>query len=502
LYVIEVVADTMKKSVLYKIAGVVIVLFWLCLLAGMVGKAKVSSLRTDLSTHNEKSTLEKGSEEWMEIFYKDRKVGYTVSKVTKLKEAFEINEEIFLALNLMGSVQEILSSTRAQVDKEFLLERFDFSLSSGFAQFVISGEIKGNDLYLRIGEKGKEKAQRVRLPSKPMISAGLTPFFRSRLLKVGDTFTVPIFDPVTMTTNSTVIEVMARERIEVNDTTHQAFRLKMHLLGKPLIFWVDEKGVSLKEEGFMGFTLVRSTRAMAQAGLERSRKTDFYDLSAIEVAETLEKPRLLSLLRVRLNQIPPSLPLDGLRQSLDGLILSVQKERAPFTASYSIPYRGNDNTLLAYLKPEMLIQSEDPEIVRLAKRIVEGTADPFVAAHILQDWVFENLEKMPVVSVPDAKEILAHKKGDCNEHAALLTALLRAAGIPARIVVGLVYKEGKFYYHAWNEAYINRWISMDATLRQMPVDATHIKLVEGGIENQIHLVGLIGNLTLTIVESR
>ena len=492
----------MKKSVLYKIAGVVIVLFWLFVLAGLVRKTKVSSQSTDVFPGNEKTALEKGSEEWMEVFYKDRKVGYTVTRVTKLKEAFEINEEIFLTLNLMGSVQEILSSTRAQVDERFLLDRFDFSLSSGFAQFTISGEIKGNDLYLRVGEKGTGKERRVRMPSKPMISAGLTPFFRSRTLKVGESFAVPIFDPVTMTTNSTVIEVMAREKIELNDTTHEAFRLKMNLLGKPLIFWVDEKGVSLKEEGFMGFTLVRSTRARAQAGLERSREIDFYDLSAINVAETLENPRELSLLRVRLNQIPPSLPLDGVRQSLDGLILSVQKERAPFTASYSIPYGGSDNRLLAYLKPEMLIQSEDPEIVRVATRIVEGTADPFIAAHMLLGWVFENLEKMPVVSVPDAKEILVHKKGDCNEHAALLTALLRAAGIPARIVVGLVYNEGKFYYHAWNEAYINGWVSMDATLSQMPVDATHIKLVDGGIENQIQIVGLIGNLTLTIVESR
>jgi len=117
-------------------------------------------------------------------------------------------------------------------------------------------------------------------------------------------------------------------------------------------------------------------------------------------------------------------------------------------------------------------------------------------------WVFENLEKVPVISIPNAKEIIIHKKGDCNEHATVLTALLRAVGIPARIVVGLVYKDGKFYYHAWNEAYINRWISMDAILRQMPVDATHIKLVEGGIKKQVQIAGMIGNLMLTILDYR
>jgi hypothetical protein len=43
---------------------------------------------------------------------------------------------------------------------------------------------------------------------------------------------------------------------------------------------------------------------------------------------------------------------------------------------------------------------------------------------------------------------------------------------------------------------------MDATLKQMPVDATHIKLLDGGIEKQIQIVGMIGNLEFTILDYR
>ena len=138
----------------------------------------------------------------------------------------------------------------------------------------------------------------------------------------------------------------------------------------------------------------------------------------------------------------------------------------------------------------------------MAREIVKQVSDPFMAAKMILGWVFENLEKTPVVSIPDAKEILKYKKGDCNEHATVLAALLRAVGVPARIVVGLVYKDGRFYYHAWNEAYINKWISMDATLKQMPVDATHIKLINGGIEKQLQIVGIIGALEFTILDYR
>jgi len=125
-----------------------------------------------------------------------------------------------------------------------------------------------------------------------------------------------------------------------------------------------------------------------------------------------------------------------------------------------------------------------------------------VASKEIMEWVFENIDKVPLVSIPDAKQVLTLRRGDCNEHATLVTALLRSVGIPARIVVGLVYRDGKFYYHAWNEAHVHTWLSLDATLKQMPADATHIKLINGGIEKQIQIAAMIGNLNLTVLEYR
>lgn len=490
----------MKKSVIYKILGVLIVLFWLFVVAELVKRTNFNQKGGDVTHIDKKGSLENRSEEWKEIFLKGRKVGYTVTRIKAIKDIFEVNEEIFLTVNLMGSTQEILSSIRAELDEEFLLNNFNFSLSSGLIEFKISGTIKGNNLYLSMGEKGKEETKFIRLPSKPMISAGITQFFKSCTFKIGDSYHFPVFDPVTMTTNPAVIKVVAKEVIEINSKPYKAFRLEMDFLGRPMIFWIDEGGKSLKEKGFMGFTLVRSDPTKAPLGLDRSKRIDFYELSAIKVGQRLTNPRELSYLKVLFDQTPSPMSVNGPRQSLTGRVLTVTKETPPFTASYTVPYEGKEDSLLYSLRPEMLIQSDDPEIISLARGIVKRTTDPFLAAQMIMEWVFENLEKVPVVSIPNAKEIVTHKKGDCNEHATIMTALLRAAGIPARIVVGLVYKDGKFYYHAWNEAYINRWVSMDAILKQMPVDATHIKLIEGGIENQVQIAGIIGSLTLTILD--
>ena len=58
----------------------------------------------------------------------------------------------------------------------------------------------------------------------------------------------------------------------------------------------------------------------------------------------------------------------------------------------------------------------------------------------------------------------------------------------------------KFYYHAWTEAYLGEWITMDATLNQMPADVTHIKMVEGNLHEQARIAGLIGTLKIEILD--
>jgi hypothetical protein len=82
----------------------------------------------------------------------------------------------------------------------------------------------------------------------------------------------------------------------------------------------------------------------------------------------------------------------------------------------------------------------------------------------------------------------------------LLAALARAAGISARVEAGLVYLKGKFYYHAWNLLYVGRWVTADAVFGQLPADVTHLRFVTGSMQQQLNLAGVIGNLTIDILD--
>ena len=78
-------------------------------------------------------------------------------------------------------------------------------------------------------------------------------------------------------------------------------------------------------------------------------------------------------------------------------------------------------------------------------------------------------------------------------------ALARAAGLPARTVAGLLYVNGRFYYHAWPEVYLGDWVAIDPLFDQFPADAAHVRLAVGGLARQVELVPLIGRLKLEVL---
>ncbi len=159
-----------------------------------------------------------------------------------------------------------------------------------------------------------------------------------------------------------------------------------------------------------------------------------------------------------------------------------------------------------YLRPEPLIESDDPAIVAEAQRMIEGATSPRDRAERLVRAVNGLLDKTPTISVPSAREVLRTKVGDCNEHTALYVALARAVGIPTRVNVGLAYVLGAFYYHAWPEVYLEEgdgrglWLPVDPTFNQFPADATHVRLLRGGLDKQAAILPLIGRLKLTVLE--
>ena len=78
-----------------------------------------------------------------------------------------------------------------------------------------------------------------------------------------------------------------------------------------------------------------------------------------------------------------------------------------------------------------------------------------------------------------SRETLRSMEGDCSEAAVLSAALLRAAGIPSRVILGFAtLGRGVFIGHAWAEAFLDgQWIGVDAALREFPAGAERVALL-------------------------
>src|SRR5206468_233245 len=171
-------------------------------------------------------------------------------------------------------------------------------------------------------------------------------------------------------------------------------------------------------------------------------------------------------------EVPPG------RQRLVADTLVVRRQTVEdLRASYRLPAR--DTVLAEFLAPEPLIQSGDARIQAQARLIVGSEREPARAARLIHDWVHAHVREAVGSGVPSALGVLASERGDCNESTVLYVALARAAGLPARPVAGLLYLDGRFYYHAWPEVYLGDWVAVDPAADQFPADAAHLRFVIG-----------------------
>ncbi len=111
----------------------------------------------------------------------------------------------------------------------------------------------------------------------------------------------------------------------------------------------------------------------------------------------------------------------------------------------------------------------DDEIIQeMSERMAEKTGDDESYARLAFDIVRDTVKlKTHLDERIGAARAVREKEGDCDEHADLFIALLRTVKIPARRIVGHVYRgRSEPEPHAWSEVFLERkgWIPVDAAL--------------------------------------
>lgn len=448
-----------------------------------------------------------GNERWMGIFFEDQPVGWSVERRVPARDGGTLlTGRSLFRIASMGEIQVIATSSTALVDADRRLVSFDVLLSSGDLHLAVRGEVVPGGLHMEVLQAGETRTLDVPMAEPPLISLSLGTALEGRTLAVGDRFELPWFDPVTLSQDRMQVTVSGVELVP--GTAEEAYWLDMRVGEIETRRLVTPAGEVLREEGSLGLSLVRMTREEAEALVGSQPAVDLIAIASVPLDAPIPGADGAVTLDLEVSGVDPArIPDEPPLQDVEGRVVHLRVplvQEIPALPLLAVP--TGDPALDESLSPTFLLPSGHEEIRARADEVTRGATSRREAARRLVDWVHANVEKRPVAGVPNGLEVLRRLQGDCNEHTALYVSLARAAGVPARIAAGLVYTdrisgEPAFYYHAWPEVHLGgepAWVPVDPTLGQFPADATHLKLVEGDLDRQVEIVGLMGRIRLAV----
>ncbi len=427
-------------------------------------------------------------ETWMGIYFNNNRIGFSNTVVSEdISDGvcgYKISESSVIKLSMLGEDRVVKLRGNSFFDEALRLKNFDYRIESGQHRLMTRARLEKDRLKLKIDSGGEIIERELILDERTLISNSLSPFFAFRKLdKDTKELTLSIFDPITMGKNSVKIKKIGEGTIKIDGAQTPCDIIETDLLGVKTKSWISKDGEILREESSMGWTMIKepSHKAVSLIATRELKSQDILSEVSISSNLLIPNPGEVSFLKIEIKK-------NGEIQ-----ILEIYKDLIPQSA-LSIPIED--------IQEEIFVQSKDKRIGQLAKEIVGEEKDSWTCSKKILNWVFKNIKKSPTLSIPSALEVLKIREGDCNEHTVLFTALTRALGIPTKMVAGLVYFEGRFFYHAWPKVYVGTWIDVDPTIGQEIADATHIPLVEGGLLEQIEIAKTVGKLQVEILEYR
>lgn len=486
---------------LSRVLSAVVVLAWLFQMGALLRSIRASdtNLASDLSHYG-------SSAQWHGVYSRGDKIGFMVEQTLPTADGYDLQEDGRLQMTLLGATSAARLHTAVQTDKQFAVRSFQFSMDPGTGAIEISGTVDGKRLSLTVKTpSGARRTETRTLTEPPSLSLNLSRQLAAAGLAPGKHVEVSVFDPATLHNEKMVIDVQAREVVRAAGRPVPAFKVQTRFAGITSTSWVTDTGEVVREESPLGLLVVKETPERATAlAVPGDVQTDMLDDAAVvpNPPRRIDDPSAVERLEVRLDGVDLSGPdVQGGGQTVTGDVVEVLD-------TDKLPAGPGEADLSAWLRPELFLESDAPEIVAEAKKAAAGATEPRLIAERLTRYVNALLEKKPTVSLPSAVEVLRTRVGDCNEHTALYVAMARALGVPARIDVGLVYVRGGFYYHAWPEVYLaegrarGRWMPVDPTLDQFPADATHIRLAQGGLDRQAAILPAIGHAKMHVIDIR
>lgn len=476
------------------------------------------------------------SDEWAEVYMAGGKVGYTHSTMAREGNLIHTSNTTKMKVGRLESTVEIAVVQTTTETLGGVPLRFETVTEASVMKSAVRGMMLDGKVTIVTSQYGMERTQTFEFSKGALMTWG---GYRESLLRgfqPGTEYTLQIYAPelrldAPVSAATRVGEWTTFEHLGVQRKGQLVIvELETPMGTLELKSWVDEHGRPLKAlvpaPGLGDLVLVTCDQATAL--------TDFLPpeifMRTVIKADRKLVPSALERVKYLIRSTRPDvqlgdLPVTGMQRPFprgDGSIelivvrQSRKSARPRATSRADLPETGKSSgpDMSEYLESNLMINTDDPELVALARRAADGETEPYALADKLRRFVTGYVKTKSLnIGFATASEVCRTREGDCSEHGVLLAALGRLNGLPSRIAVGVAYvprlagENGAFGYHLWTQFFVDgEWVDFDAALGEQRCSPTHIAFATSSLKNSgmadlsLPLLSKIGAIDIDILE--
>jgi hypothetical protein len=456
------------------------------------------------------SVQESLTEYWYVVKISGSAVGFANDARRKLPSGTIYRTHMDLTMSRMGTKLNMFMSFEEFDDKNGRPRSFKMTIKTSSLGMEISGVLENDTLRVQTVTPGYSDVKLI--PWEPgAMGQAAGEIFMEEQLKAGKTeFSLRIFDPQITEFKTVKIKKIETKQEEIDGKMQQPIAVEHYENeneNPSLTAWFDESYQPWRTViRQMGLEIILERVAPEQIeSIELEPNFDVIKQSMIRCDGYPGDPGAVKdvTLRLKFERPPPARrDLSGpnqkvLQRGADWIELLVSREtvtRKNLSREQQAPF----------LESDRYFQIKNPSIRAIADSVSgEMGGSNWELARALAGWVNRHISnKNFEMGFASAPEVLKARAGDCTEHSVLLTALLRAAGIPARPALGLAYANGTFVGHMWTEVYVDHWRSLDAL--DPKTDPIRIRVTaskDGRALNESDLVqayDIVGGMTVEV----
>ena len=446
-------------------------------------------------------------EDWLGTYYKGKKMGFTKSKTRWSPEGVVMDSTVFFKIRSKSIDQSTIIKHKTRLSPDLKLSSFSLLQEISGHRQQVEGKMEGNELHYRTKSLGYDKEKTVKFTEKTVASSTFLINLVSEGLKVGQRGKLRLFMEPLQLMVDLEYKILRQETLQYEGKFIDTFVIRQRFSGMETMIWVSHDGTVYRESTNMGFESFKERPQVAQKIDEAMTLSSVITMSLVKPNKPVPRPKNTYDLIYRIHPVssPEAIPEDHrqkiiqVKKQEDGnYIITLRIKSKPKKLDRTGQKKDEMEQDPKYLEETAEVQSRHKMIQALARELSADEKSKWQLAKDINLWVHLNLKKEMVDTVT-ALDALLEKRGECQSHTYLFTALTRASGIPTRIVNGLVYSkeyEG-FLYHAWPEVFVGEWKAMDPTFGQDRIDATHIKLTENSNESPFHLMEFVGKIAIS-----